>query len=213
MDDGRHRRLFLGVRGASRLITVVTTGLLFFAGSLCMGQGGPRELCPDTTISGQVASGERFEAMFADSLHFILQPSIGPPNPEGWTIRVTGSNPDHDFLLVATPPYRFNNPRYLDTSYGHTAQEAVAWSERSFSFVLNEMDFQRMFEAIGVLLWPADEDSSAIATAREVLDTVEKGAGLFRILSSETSPPVEEAPLGRIERVVFEADLCLQSEG
>lgn len=184
--------------------------MCLLSAGLCRSQNPSDEVCSDTTISGEVNRGDRFEAALGRGLTFLLDPSIGPPNPDGWTIRILGEHPDNDFLMVATPPYRFFNPRYVDTSYGNTAEQAVAWSERSFSFVRTEEGFQRMHEAIGVLLWSAGHDSSDIEVAEKVATSVEKGSGVFRIVGSETSSPNREAPMGRIERLEFEVDFCFR---
>lgn len=107
--------------------------LAIVGGARCAAQTPIETLCADTRLTGSVTRGERFEAPFGDSLKFVLEPSIGPPNPDGWTIRVVGSDPAHDYLMVATPPYRFGNPRYLDTSCGYSATEAVSWTPRLVS--------------------------------------------------------------------------------
>jgi hypothetical protein len=82
------------------------------------------------------------------------------------------------------------------------------WSERSFSFVLGEHDFEHMRAAIGVLLWPGEYTDNEVAGAKDVIDSVRTGTGVFRIVDSETTPSSDEYPLGRIERIEFELDVC-----
>ncbi|MGA7303762.1 MAG: hypothetical protein WBW88_02760, partial [Rhodothermales bacterium] len=103
------RDVYLGAVG------MLCYSVILAGSTVCHAQESVR-LCPDTTMSGTVEQGERFEQFFGDSLKFVLDPSKSPPNPDGWTIRVVGPDSTHDYLLVATPPYRFSNPRYLDTS-------------------------------------------------------------------------------------------------
>lgn len=169
----------------------------------------PDSVCRDTTLSGAVSHGERFEAAFRTGVRFVLDPTTGPPNPDGWTIKVLGEDQNRDYLLVATPPYRFSNPRYLDTSYGNTAEQVVAWPERRFHFVANDSAHQAMWEAIGVLLWPANHREEELEAARVAMESSAKRPGTFRILSSELLPPSEDLPMGRIETLEFEVDLCV----
>jgi len=71
-------------------------------------------------------------------------------NPEqaagGWFIEVVPKNPSADssleYVWVVTPPYHFGNQRYLDTSYGIPAREAVKKSPREFNFVLDEKQYK-----------------------------------------------------------------------
>jgi hypothetical protein len=195
------RDVYLGAVG------MLCYSVILAGSTVCHAQESVR-LCPDTTMSGTVEQGERFEQFFGDSLKFVLDPSKSPPNPDGWTIRVVGPDSTHDYLLVATPPYRFSNPRYLDTSYGHSASEAVDWTPRTFRFVVDEASFQKMNEAIGVLLWPADKTSDEIDEATATLGKTNTARGEFRILSAETSDPTSDMPMGRIEKLSFEVELC-----
>ena len=195
-------------RSRSGCLTVTWFVFGLAATATCTAQSSKEVSCEDTTLAGSVTRGDRFEAPFGDSLRFVLEPSIGPPNPDGWTIRVVGSDPSHDFLMVATPPYRFSNPRYLDTSYGHAASEAVDWTPRTFRFVVDEASFHKMNEAIGVLLWPADKTSDEIDEATATLEKTNTARGEFDILSAETSDPTSDIPMGRIEKLSFEVELC-----
>ncbi len=164
-------------------------------------------LCVRSRLFGHVTRGDTFSVSIDDHLRFRLMPSE-VPNPEGWTMRVNGADPSRDYLMVATPPYRFGNPRYLDTSYGTTAEEALGWSPRSFQFVMNEADFDSMYAAIGTLLWPADHDPLEIEHAGRIIESIPKGFGTLVILDGTTSPPDMEHPLGRIESVSFKVEVC-----
>lgn len=164
--------------------------------------------CSDEVLYGYVTRGDTFDVAITDNVRFRLSPSTAP-NPEGWTLQVTGNDRSRDYLMVATPPYRFGNPRYLDTSYGTTAEAALAWSPRTFQFVLNDADFDTMHAAVGTLLWPADHDPLEIERAGRTIESVHKGSGTFAILDAVSSPADENHPLGRIERVTFKVEVCL----
>jgi len=116
---------------------ILLVGILWLAGPVAaLGQNVHDTLCAETRIFGHVSRGDKFDVSITDDLRFRLVPSE-VRNPEGWTIQVIGPDPSRDYLMIATPPYRFGNPRYLDTSYGTTAEAALAWSPRTFQFVLN----------------------------------------------------------------------------
>ncbi|MBI3280710.1 MAG: hypothetical protein HYZ57_12810 [Acidobacteria bacterium] len=82
-------------------------------------------------FSGEVARGREFRKEIGQGLLFALAPVNYGEGIEGWQIAVTPQTPAsqdgecHEFSWIATPPYRFQNPRYVDTSYGTTAAEAV----------------------------------------------------------------------------------------
>src|SRR5690348_4346832 len=93
---------------------------------------------PPLKFSGEVSEGQTFRKSLGHGLDFVLAPTT-EPEITGWTVKVSPRDkpldPEcADFLWVVTPPYRFQNARYLDTSYRTTAQEAVRWSPREFSF-------------------------------------------------------------------------------
>jgi hypothetical protein len=95
---------------------------------------------------------------------FELKPVAPQPGAiEGWhiTVRAQKAAPGcGDFVSVATPPYRFDNPRYLDTGYGNTARDAVSRTPREFYFALTCADYKRMAAQVKRMLWP---DSGPVA--------------------------------------------------
>ncbi len=170
------------------------------------------------TLSGHVRAGESYRHPFGGGLSFRLRANASaPPNPDGWTVEVrAGADGEHDFVWVATPPYHWWNPRYLDTSYGLDAQEAVARDVRSFRFVTSEAAYDSLARAVEVLVssrpqgmtqseWDAAGDS-ARATWTAMLDRA--GRGELRITGAEVSDSTAGRPRGRIERLAFTAVLC-----
>jgi hypothetical protein len=74
--------------------------------------------------------------------------------------------------------------------------------------VRSDADYERMRAAIGVLLWPSEYTDEEITGANEVVDSVRKSDGVLRIVDSDTSSPSEDYPMGRIERITFELEVC-----
>lgn len=176
----------------------------------------PRSTACDT-LAGEVRAGESWEAPFAGGrLRFRLRAARNaPPNPEGWTIEVgraddPGERVD-DYVWVATPPYRFSNPRYLDTSYGRTAPEAVAWSEREFGYAAGPAEYAALVGLVDTLLYPPEGLEPATrdaVTARWKARMDRAGRGVLRITDSDVVAPGPGLPAGRIERLAFAVTLC-----
>ena len=165
--------------------------------------------CTDTVIVGHVEAGEAFEARLAPGLVFRLDPEVHPQNPQGWTIRVTPeSEPGSDYSMVATPPYRFSNPRYVNTGYGITAEAAIAWTPRRFSYVATDADYEAAQNALEILLWSGGRSAAEIASAQNVLDGLQLYRGELRIEGASTTTSVGDATPPVIEWIDFRAILC-----
>jgi len=191
-------------------------GLLVSLGALAGSAGGMAQEAPDSTCGvmyrevGSVREGQLFDAPFGPGLRLRLDPDTMPTNPGGWTIRVLGpGDPSHDLSMVATPPYRFWNPRYLDTSYGTDAARAVAIVDRRFRFVLSDAEYETAFRALGLLLWPAGHTETALKAARDTLKLAPTGRGVLHIVAATTRPPSRDHPGGVIETLAFSATLCV----
>jgi hypothetical protein len=167
-------------------------------------------------FSGEVSQGQTFRKSIGHGLEFLLVPDTMQPGViTGWTIEVAphGTPPEpqcRDFVWVATPPYRFQNARYLDTSYGATAQEAVRASPREFSFVLNCADFKVERNRVDLVLWPSSHSKQEVEKARAKLGSSPVGKGRlwieeYRITPGRKSAAVLE--LGKIKWIKFKVDI------
>lgn len=138
-------------------------------------------------FSGKISKGEVFEQALKDGLLFRLVPNSAG-NPPGWVIMVTPKDRSRDdYVWVVTPPYRYWNPRYVDISYGMTAEEAVKMTPRDFSFVTNETDYKTADEAVNIVLWPAPFTKKEVEEATGKLEAVPKSKGTFTIVDASLS--------------------------
>jgi len=163
-------------------------------------------------FSGRVQKGETFRADLPGGLQFVLLATASDPGGvEGWTIQVSpkASHPTEcdDFVWAVMPPYRSYNARYVDTSYGTTAEEAVKFSPREFSFVLNCADQQQEAERVNRLLWPYNFSEAQVEEARDRLGTSRQGKGRLSIRDSKVSPA--SVNLGQIDWIAFEVEIEL----
>lgn len=153
-------------------------------------------------FSGEVSRGESLEKRLWNDLIFVLKAT-----DSGWDISVTGGEDrDSDFVWVVTPPYRFDNARYLGTVYGHSAADAVAWTPRAFSFVTNPMDYVRAGDAVRKLLWPSRLPEMEIKAVEKTLAQVPKGNGMLKITGAKSSATKGDFE-GRIESLSFEVEI------
>ena len=168
-------------------------------------------------LSGHVERGQEFHAPISDTLEFVLRPNTQDPGAiEGWTIAVTPKAPHpsecEDFVWVVTPPYRSYNPRYLDTSYGTTALEAVTNSPREFSFVLTCADYQLEAARVERVLWPYRFSDEEVRDAEARLGTEQGGRGRLSIREYHISPAPRSAggvTLGVIDWIRFDLEIML----
>jgi len=171
---------------------------------------GAPPACSRTSLLGSVTAGETYAAPLSPTLVFRLDADTVPANPSGWTIRVTPPNaPDTDFSMVATPPYRFANPRYVDTGYGVSAAEALANTPREFAFVATSADHARAMAALEVLLWAYGFTDAQVGSASAALDSLTAYPATFTIEDGEASAPTDSRPGGRIEWMAFRLEVCV----
>ena len=139
-------------------------------------------------ISGEARAGESFTAELPGGLVFMLEAApAAPQGPTGWTIKVhKADRPDQDLVWPANPPYRFDNVRYLDTSYGQTPEQMLAWNPRRLSFYDDPAAAERATKWIeAVVLWPNGDEPPARPDP--------KGIAVFNILESRVGR-IGEAP-------------------
>jgi len=165
-------------------------------------------------FSGEVSEGQMFRKSLGHGLDFVLAPTR-EPEITGWTVKVSPRDKPldaecADFLCVVTPPYRFQNARYLDTSYGVTAQEAVRWSPREFSFVLNCADLKTESERVNRVLWPYSYSQQEVDEAQAKLGSSPIGRGKLWIKDYRITPGQESGEseaVGAIHWIKFEAEI------
>src|SRR5688572_24767431 len=139
-------------------------------------------------FAGEVHRGQDFEREFGNGLVFKLRASRDRDSvTPGWTIEVRPRGEaasDVEFSWVATPPYRSFNPRYLEVSYGYSAEEIVAMNPREFKFVRDRSSYDQASDAVRTLLWPAGVVQEDVNKAEKTLAGVETCRGVFRIVDS-----------------------------
>ncbi|GMV04565.1 MAG: hypothetical protein AMXMBFR53_08450 [Gemmatimonadota bacterium] len=170
--------------------------------------------CRQETLGGRVGQGESFEAGIGGGLSFRLDPHAGGGEPQGWTIRVVPeTGPDTDYSWVATPPYRHWNARYLDTSYGLSAAEALARTPRDFWFVASPRDYEVATEALEVLLWPHSHAQAVVDAAGERLAGVTRYPGTLWVVDGSVTSAGGAHPNAAIEWLEFRVQLCVPTGG
>jgi hypothetical protein len=183
---------------------------LFLTSPVLAQQASDPAPCRQVLLRGRVTANQSFDAPLSPSLTFRLDADTIPANPPGWTIRVTPPDaPDRDHAMIATPPYRFWNPRYVDTGYGVSAAEALANTPRDFAFVATDDDFDRGSRALDVLLWSYSFTDSQVDSASAAMDALRVYPASFTIENGEASEPSSARPLGRIEWMSFRLDACI----
>src|SRR5271166_6124379 len=106
-------------------------------------------------FSGEVNHGQEYRKEIGSGLVFVL----APDEDDGWTITVSPKeNPNdpecNEYVAVATPPYHGPNARFINTSYGGKAKDAVKQSHREFEFVTNCADNHREEEWVARVVNP-----------------------------------------------------------
>jgi hypothetical protein len=167
------------------------------------------------SFSGEASQGETFRKSIGHGLDFVLTPASMGGGITGWTIEVaprgTPSDPEcGDYVWVVTPPYHFQNARYLDTSYGITAQEAVRDSPHEFNFVLNCADFKTERGRLDVVLESYSHSQQQVDDARAKLGSSPLGKGRLWIEKYRITPGRKSTAgveLGVIHWIKFKVQL------
>jgi len=127
-DSGKHR--------TAKNFSAV---LIFFLSTLCtLAQHKQSHLCHKLTFEAEVSQNAEWHASIGQNWLIRLVP-VSPlaSGLSGWDIAVSPAT-DQDYpdaLLLATPPYGSLNSREIATTYAMRAQDAIAWSPRSFHFL------------------------------------------------------------------------------
>ena len=170
--------------------------------------------CIHITFSGEVSGDKNFDRPFGP-LRFRLnsEQALG-----GWCIEVvpaeqTNSGND-EYVWVVTPPYHFGNIRYLDTSYGTPAEDAVR-GPRDFNFVLDQGQFRRSADLVNLAVssHPLSEHKSEAEFDQEsqnalaTLESLSVGKGRLQILDSRVDSSAGQDGLGAIEWLKFRVEV------
>ncbi|MFZ0964507.1 MAG: hypothetical protein WAO35_26890 [Terriglobia bacterium] len=190
---------------------VANVWLIFFAFS-SFGAAPPDR---SVTFIGEATEGQTFRKDIGHGLDFVLMPDAGGRRITGWTIEVSPqgkpSDPQcEDFLWVVTPPYHFQNARYLDTSYGIPAQDAVRNSLRVFNFVLNCSDFGTERKRVELAIYPNGASEQEVDEARAKLGSSPLGKGQLWIIDSKITPGHKSGTaedLGAIHWIKFKVEI------
>lgn len=106
-------------------------------------------------INGVVEAGQSFTAALPRGL--VLELRAAEDAPPGWTITIYPAGaPEADTVWPANEPYRGDNVRYVDTSYGKTPAEMLAWNPREFLFYTDPAAAAAAVEWVKAQLWPGD---------------------------------------------------------
>jgi len=167
------------------------------------------------SFSGEVSQGQTFRKSIGHGLDFVLTPSSTEDGTTGWTIQVSpqGQTVDPectDFVWVVTPPYHFQNVRYLDTSYSTTAQEAMRVSPREFQFVLNCADFKTESRRVDLAIYPSTASKQEVDDAMAKLGSSPLGRGRLWIKRYRITPGRKAeagADLGAIHWIEFKVEI------
>jgi hypothetical protein len=171
--------------------------------------------CTQITFRGEISAKRNFENTFG-----ALKIRLNSQNASsGWTIEVVPTNwtsdTDPEYSWVVNPPYHFQNIRYLDTSYGIKAEDAVKNTPRNFNFVLDERQYERCSALVeqAYSSHPMSDHRSEEELVREgkkasdALDSLSIGKGRLKILDSRVDSSGGTDGLGAIEWLKFEVEL------
>ena len=166
-------------------------------------------------FSGEVSADKNFDRPFGP-LRFRLNSEEASA---GWWIEVVpaeGVNSENaEYVWVVTPPYHFENIRYLDTSYGTRAEDAVKDLPRDFNFVLEQEQFHRAVDLVNTAVYshPLSENKSEVEFDQEsqnalaTLESMSIGKGRLQILDSRVDRSAGQDGLGAIEWLKFRVEL------
>jgi hypothetical protein len=108
------------------------------------------------------------------------------------------------------PPYRDYNQRYLNTTYGTMAWQAIAMSPREFSFVLNSEDCRAEAAWVSALLFSNAPPEKEFAEARAKLGSSPRGRGNLWIDKSKISRAahaIDGVNYGSIDWIQFHVEI------
>jgi hypothetical protein len=166
----------------------------------------------ELTFTGEVSLGKTFEREIGHGLIFCLVPTPDD-DQSGWNIAIVpkSGSPEDEFVGIATPPYHFYNPRYLDTSYATSAKDAVAFDPRPFNFVLTHADSEVAGEYVNMTIYSNHATKEDFDEIDRKAAKVEVGTGELHILDSRIICGKSENETGKIDWLKFEVKLKFHS--
>jgi hypothetical protein len=168
----------------------------------------------DVRFTGEITRGKSFEQDIGHDLVFRLIPTPGYADM-GWRIQVEPKiDPDDgpiEFSAVATPPYRRYNPRFLETSYGNTAKQAVEMTPRAFYFVQSVDDEHRAEECLNAAIYPTNVSDEEKVRVVQEQKQIQLGKGELRIVKSRIGRGKTLTDAGTIDWLRFEVDIEFSS--
>ena len=162
-------------------------------------------------IFGEAFSGKPYRHQLNSTMEFVLEVI---PDFQGWHIAAVPNQPEGDcteFASVANPPYRSHNALFIDTSYGWTAEQEIAYSPREFQFVTNCKDLAIETHRLDLTLWPSGGTGKEVQEAEAKLGTSPMAKGRFWITDSRIghSSDTPDNKLGTIEWIKFAVEIKL----
>lgn len=175
-------------------------------------QAAPRKI----KFQGVVKEGERFQKTITRKLQFTLDPERG-----GWTIEVEpakkeklGEEACTYFASTATPPFHFENPRYIWPGYSDV-KDVVQITRREFFFVTTVDDCERVADAAEILSHPTTNTEAEFIKAGTQFTLKPFGRGVLTILDAEIETcddcgePENPRPEQAIKWMRFEVEITL----
>jgi hypothetical protein len=214
----------IGTDVAALLVCLAAGGYKFVAASSPPSQCGCGTLyskfgddrCLHISFSGEVSAHQSFERKFGKDLAFRLDDKSAAG---GWTVEILPEvQPDSgraEYVWVVNPPYHFSNVRYLDTSYGTTAKQAVSYPPREFNFVVNDQQYRRAADLVEHAAMShsesehktQDEFDKESQEATQTLLLLPVSKGRLTILQSRIVEDESNDGLGSIEWISFKMEL------
>jgi len=165
---------------------------------------------PDVQFTGEIERGKTYIHDIGHDLQFCLEVSSAG-DFAGWDISITPKTQPSDgpieFSAIATPPYHNFNDRYLETTYGFSAQEILNMTPRRFNFVLSIDDEHRAEEVVNAMLYPnsvSDDNKDRINISSANLQL---GTGEFSMVKSRVTSIKDPLYPGSIAWISFEVKI------
>jgi hypothetical protein len=176
--------------------------------------------CAHVLFSGEVTRGQEFDHMLPNDLEFHLFPAkalVGKTDVSiGWTIFIgRPGDRSENYIGIATPPYHGPNAggieawhfRNEDNTGPNTGQVNVPTDIRDFSFVLNEAEYQKLFDAVNLVEHVPNATAEQRPNAEDFLLHGPRQPGRLTIVEMKLGG-LEKGTQPWFESMKFNVDLC-----